>query len=122
MKTLDPAPERWRGTGGALEGSPKEDRMKFCSNFKISLSKFHKYIFVQIAWGGRRVKGDWRWLGWVGGNREGGQREESPPALGGSGRTENSHGEPAAFSLVSRHSQIVTLIENDLLRFSLNNW
>ena len=94
----------------------------FCSNFKISLSKFHKYIFVQIAWGGRRVKGDWRWLGWVGGNREGGQREESPPALGGSGRTENSHGEPAAFSLVTRHSQIVTLIENDLLRFSLNNW
>ena len=50
----------------------------FCSNFKISLSRFHKYIFVQIAWGGRRVKGDWRWLGWVGGNREGGQREESP--------------------------------------------
>ena len=71
VKTLDPAPERWRGTGGALEGSPKEDRMNV-------LSKFHKYIFVQIAWGGRRVKGDWRWLGWVGGNREGGQREESP--------------------------------------------
>ena len=121
MKTLDPAPERWRGTGGALEGSPKEDRMNALFKFQNIFVQIPQIYICPDCLGREKGEGGLA-VAWVGWGESGGRTERRvPPALGGSGRTENSHGEPAAFSLVSRHSQIVTLIENDLLRFSLNN-